>query len=89
MTVGPALDRPLTRSRVGRSRAGDRIRRSALRGTGSPGATVLRPHVTNTHGIRSHVTTLGSGNQDNSVGLDFPESAVIKDDRVSRVTAPC
>jgi len=38
--------------------------------------------------IRSHVTTLGSGNQDNSVGLDFPESTIIKDDRVSRVTAP-
>ncbi len=38
--------------------------------------------------IRSHLTTLGSGNQDNSVGLDFPESTIIKDNRVPRVTAP-
>ena len=39
--------------------------------------------------IRSHVTALRSGNQDNGVRLDFPESTVIEDDRVSRVNAPC
>jgi len=38
--------------------------------------------------IRSHVTILGSGNQDNTVGLDFPKSTIIKDDRVPRVTTP-